>query len=82
VSKPPRTLTYTWPNPEEEQGSAPPERLTWEITSTGPGVVTLKLIHERLSEEYYQGVSKGWPTVFAAMKTLLETRTPVALKAL
>jgi uncharacterized protein YndB with AHSA1/START domain len=76
-SDPPRTLTYTWPNPEEEQGAAPPERLTWRITATGPGTVMLQLVHEQLSEEFYEGVSKGWAAILSSMKTLLETGKPL-----
>jgi uncharacterized protein YndB with AHSA1/START domain len=70
---PPHTLCYTWPNPEHEQGAAPPERLLWKITSHGPGGVMLTLIHDRLAEENYQGVSRGWPVVLNNLKGLLET---------
>jgi uncharacterized protein YndB with AHSA1/START domain len=71
-SKPPEKLSYTWPNPPAEQGDTPPEILTWEITSSGPGTVMLKLIHSRLTEEFLQGVSQGWPAVLSNLKSLLE----------
>lgn len=71
-SNPPAKLSYTWPNPPEEQGDNPPEILTWEITSSGPGTVKLTLIHGRLTEEFYQGVSQGWPVVLSSLKNLLE----------
>ena len=67
-SNPPHSLTYTWPT----------ERLTWQISSSGPGTVLLKLIHERLTEEYYQGVSQGWACILSSLKTLLETGRPLA----
>lgn len=76
-SDPPRTLTYTWPNPDEEQGSAPPERLTWRITETGPGTVRLELVHENLTEEYFAGVQQGWAAVLSSLKSLLETGRPL-----
>jgi hypothetical protein len=36
------------------------------------GKVTLKLIRERLSDQYFDGVSQGWPKVLAELKKLLE----------
>ena len=72
-SDPPSKLSYTWPNPEAERGSTPPERLTWEITATVPGTVKLVLTHENLTEEYYRGVSQGWPAILSSLKALLET---------
>jgi uncharacterized protein YndB with AHSA1/START domain len=77
-SDPPKRLSYTWPNPEEQHGSTPPERLTWEINTTGPGTVMLKLVHDRLSDEYYQSVGKGWAKILSSLKTLLETGSPLA----
>ena len=71
-SNPPEKLSYTWPNPPDEQGDMPPEILTWEITSSGPGTVMLKLTHGRLTEESYQRVGRGWPAIISSMKSLLE----------
>jgi uncharacterized protein YndB with AHSA1/START domain len=78
-SDPPRKLTYTWPPSVEEQGSVPPERLTWEIVTSGPATMKLTLTHENLSEKYYKGVSQGWPAVLSSLKTLLETGSPLAI---
>jgi uncharacterized protein YndB with AHSA1/START domain len=69
---PPRTLKYSWPPPEEEKETVQPEHLTWKITPSGPGVVTLELIHERLSKENYEGVSRGWLKIIGRMKAVLE----------
>ncbi|MCI0362235.1 MAG: SRPBCC domain-containing protein [Phycisphaerales bacterium] len=79
ASDPPKSLTYTWPSPPEDQGSAPPEpeRLTWQIKPTGPSAVMLKLIHECLSEKYYQSVGEGWPAILSSLKSLLETGQPL-----
>jgi uncharacterized protein YndB with AHSA1/START domain len=74
-SDPPHSLTYTWPNPEED--ATTPERLTWQITTSGPGTVMLKLIHEHLSDEYYEKVPPGWAAILSSLKTLLETGAPL-----
>lgn len=55
-----------------------PQRLAWEITPSGPGTVKLKLIHDRLTDKYYDGVSEGWPAVLSSLKSLLESGTPLA----
>lgn len=78
AADPPRSLTYTWPEPEGKRVLAEPERLTWAIEPSGPGTVRLTLTHERLTDEYYAGVSQGWPAVLSSLKTLLETGAPLA----
>ena len=77
-SSPPNTLSYTWPEPEGEKKSALPERLSWQITSSGPGTVKLRLVHDRLTDEYYEGVSEGWPVILSSLKSLLEMGRPLA----
>lgn len=79
AADPPKTLTYTWPEPETERTRDVPERLTWEIATSGPGTVKLTLTHEHLTEEYYRSVSQGWPAVLSSLKSLLETGEPLAL---
>jgi uncharacterized protein YndB with AHSA1/START domain len=80
AADPPRSLTYTWPEPEGERVQDEPERLTWTIEPSGPGTVKLTLTHERLSDAYYTGVSQGWPAVLSSLKSLLETGVPLALE--
>ena len=53
-----------------------PERLTWLITPSDLGTVQLKLIYDRLTKEWYQGVSEGWPSVLSSLKSLLERGAP------
>lgn len=77
-SDPPNKLAYTWPEPADKITAAQPERLAWQITSSGPGTVMLKLIHDRLTEEWYKGVSEGWPSILSSLKTLLEQGKPLA----
>jgi uncharacterized protein YndB with AHSA1/START domain len=76
---PPTAVAYTWPLPEAERGEAPPERLVWKIAPSGPGTVKLTLVHDRLTQEWYDGVSSGWPAILSSLKTLLETGKPLAL---
>ncbi len=71
-SSPPHKLVYTWPEPEASRVQPEPERLSWEITQSGPHTVKLTLVHENLSDEYYQGVSEGWPSILSSLKSLLE----------
>lgn len=75
---PPNKLSYTWPEPPDKQTAASPERLIWQISPSGPGTVMLKLIHDRLTEEWYQGVSEGWPAILSSLKSLLELGKPLA----
>jgi uncharacterized protein YndB with AHSA1/START domain len=77
-ARPPQKLSYTWPASEEDKTSDVPERLTWEITPSGPGTVKLLLLHEQLTEEWYQGVSQGWPKILSSLKSLLECGQPLA----
>jgi uncharacterized protein YndB with AHSA1/START domain len=78
---PPNRLSYTWPEPEGEKGAALPEQLVWEITAKGPETVKLLLVHSRLSEEFYQGVSEGWPMILSSLKSLLEVGKPLVFPA-
>ncbi len=78
-SDPPKKLVFTWPE-HEAKPDVLPELLTWEISQFSPSVVVLKLTHERLTEEWYQGVSTGWPMIVSSIKTLLETGKPLPLE--
>lgn len=77
-SSPPNKLSYTWPESEAEKTAVVPERLLWEITPSGPGTVKLKLIHDRLTDKYYEAVGEGWPLILSSLKSLLETGAPLA----
>lgn len=78
AADPPRSLTYTWPEPADKRVLELPEQLRWTIEPSGPGTVRLTLAHERLSDAYYKSVSEGWPAVLSSLKTLLETGAPLA----
>jgi uncharacterized protein YndB with AHSA1/START domain len=78
-SIPSQKLSYTWP---EEDGKGPElsELLTWEIYSSGPGSSKLTLTHSRLTDQWYEGVSRGWPPIVSNIKTILETGKPLPLE--
>lgn len=74
----PSKLAYTWPE-EEGKGPERPELLAWEIEPSGPGSVKLTLTHANLTDQWYEGVSRGWPAILSNIKTLLETGKPLPL---
>ena len=78
-SEPPHKLVFTWPE-HEARPDAISELITWEIAQHSPSVVILKLTHENLTDEWYQGVSSGWPMIISSIKTLLETGKPLPLE--
>lgn len=61
----------------DDAGTHQPERLTWNITSTGAGTVMLQLIHDGLTEEHHARVGAGWAAVPSRRRTLLETEKVV-----
>jgi uncharacterized protein YndB with AHSA1/START domain len=56
-----------------------PTRVVYEIEPAGEGIVKLTLTHEGFDGETrtWREVGGGWPRVVAALKTLLETGTPL-----
>jgi uncharacterized protein YndB with AHSA1/START domain len=72
---PPRRLVLSWRNefkPElKEEGYS---RMTYELEPQGT-TVKLTLTHEieKTGSKLIEGVSKGWPSVFSSLKSLLET---------
>ena len=71
-SRPPHTLSHTWPEPKGERTPDKPPLLTWTISPGSPGKVKLTLVHDHLSEKSFQGVSSGWPTLIANLRNSLE----------
>lgn len=73
----PQLLEYTWPNPPEEQGDAPVERLLWELDESGPGTTRLRFTHSNLGDDVFLSVSEGWPAILSSLKSLLERGEPL-----
>jgi len=94
ASEPPRRLSYTWHtlSPEfiaafgdgqESMAQAVHERrskVTFEIEPVGDAV-KLTVIHDDFEpgSVLLTGVSEGWPSIIASLKSLLETGEPLAL---
>ncbi len=88
-SDPHRRLAYTWHTftPEwaaqvgmdeataEAWRAEPRSKVAFDIEDTGHGVVKLMVVHDGFEpgSDVLQGISNGWPAVFASLKTLLET---------
>jgi uncharacterized protein YndB with AHSA1/START domain len=55
----------------------PRSKVAFDIEDTGHGVVKLTVVHDGFEpgSDVLQGISNGWPAVFASLKTLLETGT-------
>ncbi|HXA75403.1 MAG TPA: SRPBCC domain-containing protein, partial [Acidimicrobiales bacterium] len=92
-SDPYRRLAYTWHTftPEwadahgidrataAEWGDEPRSRVAFDIEDGGNGVVKLTVVHDGFEpgSAVLQGVSGGWPAVISALKTLVETGSPM-----
>jgi DNA-binding transcriptional ArsR family regulator/uncharacterized protein YndB with AHSA1/START domain len=92
-SDPFRRLAYTWHTftPEwaaahgidqkqaAEWGAEPRSKVAFDIEDAGSGVVKLTVVHDGFEpgSAVLQGVSGGWPAVISALKTLLETGSPL-----
>ena len=93
-SDPYRRLAYTWHTftPEwatahgiddaqrTEWAAEQRSRVSFDIEDTGDGVVKLTCVHDGFApgSAVLQGVSGGWPAVLSALKTLLETGSPLS----
>jgi len=77
-STPPRRLVVSWASPAEADNPAKVSRVTYQIDVV-EGEVKLTLTHEDLEPDsgMLRGISTGWPFVLSALKTLLETGTPM-----
>jgi uncharacterized protein YndB with AHSA1/START domain len=80
---PPRKLTVTfnvnWPALIEKLG---PTLVTWEIEPAGDAVrLTMTEAHDRpLDDDILSGGRSGWPAILSNLKSLLETREPLAIR--
>jgi uncharacterized protein YndB with AHSA1/START domain/DNA-binding transcriptional ArsR family regulator len=92
-AEPYRRLSYTWHTftPEwaaahgvdqalaAEWGAEPRSKVAFDIEDGGNGVVKLTVVHDGFEpgSAVLQGVSGGWPAVISALKTLVETGSPM-----
>ena len=78
---PPRRLVHEWQSYwDPELAQEPPSRVTWEIEQHDGNVSLLTVVHDQLeaSPKTAAGVAGGWMFVLSGLKTLLETREPLA----
>jgi uncharacterized protein YndB with AHSA1/START domain len=71
---PHRRLSYTWRVEfDEVLRREKPSRVTFELEPMG-SVVKLTLTHDQIEpgSKVYEGISSGWPTILASLKSLLE----------
>jgi uncharacterized protein YndB with AHSA1/START domain len=75
---PPRRLAYTFVNLSDEYKGELPALATFVIEPHGK-LVKLTLTHEGFAEgsKFLLGISKGWPAILSALKSLLETGKPL-----
>jgi uncharacterized protein YndB with AHSA1/START domain len=77
---PPRRLAYTFVNVSDEYKGELPALATFVIEPLGK-LVKLTLTHEGFAEDskFFLGISKGWPAILSALKSLLETGKPLEI---
>jgi uncharacterized protein YndB with AHSA1/START domain len=74
-AKPPRKLVLKWRNELKKELHAEGfSRMTYDIEKDGTST-KLTVTHEmnRANSKFIAGVSEGWPSILASLKSLLET---------
>jgi uncharacterized protein YndB with AHSA1/START domain len=82
-AKPNSRLSFTWRAHWDQHVSSDPEsRVTYELTSPGPTVTKLRIVHDQFDRETatYKGSVEGWPLMLSSLKTLLESGKPLPVK--
>jgi uncharacterized protein YndB with AHSA1/START domain/DNA-binding transcriptional ArsR family regulator len=75
-SIPPTRLVTTWTSPQEDR-SADPSRVSFDIEPYGD-IVRLTVTHEDLAGEAdREAAAAGWPAVLSNLKSLIETGHPL-----
>jgi uncharacterized protein YndB with AHSA1/START domain len=75
--EPPRRLVHGWKSLyDEEMGSEPESRVTWEIEPQDRGMCKVTVVHDRLEASPKTAASvsgAGWMFVLSGLKTVVET---------
>lgn len=79
---PPHRLSYTFTGRAEREAGRPPTTVEFDISTFGDEVVKLTVLHTGFTaddrgEQDRRDIGEGWPAIFAALKTLLETGSPL-----
>jgi uncharacterized protein YndB with AHSA1/START domain len=74
----PRRLAYTFVNLSDTYKGEPPALATFIIEPFGK-LVKLTVTHQGFVEggKFLDGISRGWPAILSALKSLLETGKPL-----
>ncbi|MET0188416.1 MAG: SRPBCC domain-containing protein [Pseudonocardia sediminis] len=80
--EPPNKLSYTFTGKAEREEGRPATVVEFDISAFGDEVVKLTVVHsgftaDERGEQDARDVGHGWPAIFAALKTLLETGSPL-----
>ncbi|MBW0106530.1 SRPBCC family protein [Pseudonocardia sp. KRD291] len=82
VVDPPHRLSYTFTGRAEREAGRPATTVEFDISMFGDEVVKLTVVHTGFTaddqgEQDARDIGEGWPAIFAALKTLLETGSPL-----
>ncbi|MFP5019345.1 SRPBCC family protein [Pseudonocardia phyllosphaerae] len=80
--EPPHRLSYTFTGKAEEAAGRAPTTVEFTISPFGDEAVKLQVVHTGFTDDEQgaqdvRNVGEGWPAIFAALKTLLETGRPL-----
>ena len=76
-------LVLSWKaNYDEAVAKEEPSRVAFELTSSGPSMTKLSLVHDGFKEESagYAGSKDGWPLMLSSLKSILETGRALEVK--
>ena len=81
--EPERRLVMTWAaHWDEAVNKDRASRVTYELTPIDPTTTKLRVVHDDFDGETatYKGAVAGWPLMLSALKSLLETGRPLAVR--
>lgn len=82
AAEPPHRLAYTFTGAAEQAAGRPPTNVEFAIQAFGDQVVKLTVTHTGFTPDEkgtkdLRDISGGWPGILSALKTLLETGSPL-----
>lgn len=80
--EPPNRLSYTFTGRAEQEAGRPATVVEFTISPFGDEVVKLSVHHtgftaDEKGEQDHRDIGEGWPAILSALKTLLESGTPL-----
>lgn len=82
AAEPPHRLAYTFTGEAEEAAGRPPTTVEFSIRPFGDHVVKLTVTHTGFTPDEqgaadHRDIGEGWPAILSALKTLLESGSPL-----